>query len=132
MAGSDVLTPTLRVIDVSNPSSPVETGIYTATLRSPADLFVADGYAYVADQEAGLRVIDARDPTAIAEVGGLAMPGSPQQLAVQGDLAFVTEVRRWQEDAWHGGGLRVISIANPAQPVEVGYLPVANVRDLAV
>jgi len=57
----------LRVIDVSNPSAPVEAGVYTS---SRADgVTVAGSYAYVAEAGWGLRIIDIYNPTAPFQVG---------------------------------------------------------------
>ena len=71
---------------------------------------VAGSYAYVADEDGGLRVINVANPAAPAEVGPTTRRvrlrrGGGGQLRLRG--------RRY-------GGLRVINVANPAVPAEVG------------
>ena len=73
---------------------------------------VAGNYAYVADDDSGLRVISIADPAHPSEVGYCGTPGLAWGVAVAGNYAYVAD-----EDA----GLRVISIADPAHPSEVGY-----------
>ena len=73
---------------------------------------VAGNYAYVADDEAGLRVISIADPAHPSEVGYFDTPGYARGVAVAGNYAYVAD---------GSSGLRVISIADPAHPTEVGY-----------
>lgn len=53
----------LRVIDVSEPSLPVEVG-FLDTPGFARDVAVSGGLAVVADYDAGLRVIDISEPSA--------------------------------------------------------------------
>ncbi len=108
--------PTLRVIDVSAPSTPVEVG----SLNTPSsadsfeDVAAAGNYAYVADGADGLRVIDVSTPSAPVEVGLLNIPGGANAVAVAGNYAYVAED--------YPGDLRVIDVSTPSAPVEVGLL----------
>ncbi|MEO0070249.1 MAG: hypothetical protein ABIK18_05610, partial [candidate division WOR-3 bacterium] len=69
-------------------------------------------YAYVADRDSGLRVIDVSNPANPNEVGYYNTLGEANGVAVVGSYAYVADER---------AGLRVISIADPAHPNEVGY-----------
>ena len=57
----------LRIVDVSNPSAPVEIGVYD-TPGYAEDIAVAGQYAYVADGHCGLRIVDISDPAHPVEV----------------------------------------------------------------
>ncbi|MGD8805154.1 MAG: PKD domain-containing protein, partial [Chloroflexota bacterium] len=76
---------------------------------------VTGGHAYVADWNAGLRVIDVSNPAAPVEVSHLDTPEFALGIDVAGSYAFVTDY------SWNGG-LHVVDISSPAAPVEVGYL----------
>jgi hypothetical protein len=73
---------------------------------------VCGGYAYVADEDSGLRVISVTDPTNPVEVGSCCVPDRTWFVTLSGGYAYV---------AGHYMGMRVISIADPARPMEVGY-----------
>jgi hypothetical protein len=88
---------------------------FIGSCDTPGDargLAVSGSYAYVADWNAGLRVISVADPTHPAEVGHFEGPDSAVGVAVSGNYAYVIDM---------SAGLRVISVADPANPAEVGY-----------
>jgi ethanolamine utilization microcompartment shell protein EutS len=66
----------------------------------------------VADDEAGLRIIDISTPSAPVEVGFFDTDGSAYGVYVSGSYAYVA-------DQWDG--LRIIDISTPSAPVEVGF-----------
>jgi len=73
------------------------------------------GYLYIASD--GLRIVDARAPQAPREVSYLGFGGFwPKEVAISGD--YVYPILPWR--------LPVISVANPAQPVEVGSASLAQ------
>jgi hypothetical protein len=74
---------------------------------------VAGSYAYVADYDEGLRVIDISDPAAPVEIAVVNTPGYVLGVAVAGGYAYVAN-----DEA----GLRVIDISSPSAPVEVGFV----------
>ena len=101
------------VIDVSEPSNPVEIGFWD-TDGYARDVMVLGQFAFVADGDEGLRVIDVSVPVAPTEVGFWKPQGiDARNVTVSGDLAFVG-------DFWEG--VWVIDISNPAFPVEIGVL----------
>jgi len=75
---------------------------------------VAGDYAYVADWEAGLRVIDITTPAAPRAAGAVVTPAFARGVAVAGNQAYVAD---WV------GGVRVIDISNPASPKAMGHFP---------
>jgi hypothetical protein len=101
----------LRVIDVSNPSSPVEVGFYDTTGTAWA-VAVFARHAFVADGWEGLRVIDVSTPSNPIEVGFL---GTPEycsgSVTVSGSHLYLAS-----------GTLRVIDVSTPSNPIEVGFI----------
>ena len=72
---------------------------------------VSGGYAYVADYQSGLRVIDVSTPSTPVEVAFVDTPDHAQGVAISGGYAYVADYR---------SGLRVIDVSPPSTPVEVG------------
>jgi hypothetical protein len=78
--------PRLVVVDVGDPARPVEvgrTGVLPGVVR---DVAVSGSYAYVADGDAGLRVIDVSNPSSPREVGAYDTPGDAWGVAVSGTM----------------------------------------------
>jgi hypothetical protein len=69
-------------------------------------------YAYVADGDSGLRIINVSDPAHPGEVGFYDTPGYAYGVAVSGSYAYVAD---------GDSGLRIINVADPAHPSEVGF-----------
>jgi len=86
------------------------------------DVKVVGNYAYVALGEAGLAVIDVRNPTNCVRVGGCDTSGFAQAVAVSGDHAYVA-------DGY--SGVQVIDVSVPTSCVRVGGY-VTSVRAVGV
>jgi hypothetical protein len=106
----------LRIVDISNPNSPVQAGFYD-TPGFALGVAAGASYAYIADGANGLRVIEVGDPASAAEVGFLDTPGFANGVAVAGNYAYVAD----------GSSLRVINVSNPAAPSQTGSAPVPAV-----
>jgi hypothetical protein len=77
-----------------------------------AKAVVVDGhYAFVADKESGLQIIDISDPTGPSLVGTYDTPDWASDVAVAGHHAYVAD---------YNSGLQVIDIYDPASPVLAG------------
>jgi len=76
------------------------------------DVAVSGSYAYVADSDSGLRVIDISTPSSPTEVGFYDTPYLAKDVAVSGNYAYVADSE---------SGLRVIDISTPSNPTEVGF-----------
>lgn len=101
----------LSVVDISQPSSPIVLG------SSPADecsysASVSGSYAFVSEVLSGFQVVDISNPSLPRRVAGRDSP----------DLAYGLDL----DEEGHlfladsEGGLRVFSVANQLQPVEIG------------
>jgi len=116
------------IIDVStNPANPVETGFIPGAGSIWRDVKIYDHYAYVTNETGnGLDIIDLSDPW------------NPQ-LAAQ-YFGFWTAHNLYIDDGYAyiagsnlgSGGIRILDLSNPVQPVEVGSWEVTYVHDLYV
>jgi hypothetical protein len=73
---------------------------------------VANGFAFVAEDASGVRILDVSDPTLPAEVSAIDTPGTANSVALAGDYAYVAD--------W-GGGLQILEVSDPAFPSESGF-----------
>ena len=101
----------LRVINVSDPTSPSEIGYYSAP-GCANGIAISGSYADLAAEDLGLRIIDISTPSSPKEVGFCATPDRAYGVAVSGSYAYVAD---WS------AGLRVIAVSTPSSPEEVGY-----------
>ena len=101
----------LRIIDVGNPTAPIEIGFFK-TDGFVRDVFVKGTYAYVADDWKGFRIIDISNPSSPSQVGYLDTEGTAMSVFVVDNMAYIAD---------NSGGLRIINIQNPSSPSEVGY-----------
>jgi hypothetical protein len=109
----------LHVVDMSVPSSPVETGLVEFSFDgSFTDVVIAGEYAYLpwinqfGSPQSGLKVIDVHDPSAPFEAGSIDFSNDwIDGFAVHGGYAYVGTL-----DAF-----RIIDVSTPTAPVEVGF-----------
>jgi len=94
---------------VSDPGNPVEIGSFD-TPGNASDVAIDGNYAYIADTEAGFRILDLSDLRNPAEAASVsAIITSPNGVDVSGNFAYVTD-----------GSLRVFDVSDPGNPVEAG------------
>jgi hypothetical protein len=116
----------LRVMDLSDPASPVEVGVCRSLdLMSLVGKVAAvvDDYAYIiyhggSSKIGGLRIVDVSDPAAPAEVGTFVAGNLVRDAAVSGDYAYLLV----------GQGiprLAILDVSDPEHPAEVGLDPMA-------
>jgi len=100
-----------------------EGGSYiTGFVYTPGDaygVYVSGSYAYVADDNSGLQVIDISDPASPYIVGSVDTPGDAHNVYISGSYAYVADVN---------SSLQVIDISDPASPYIVGSV---NIPDYA-
>ncbi len=101
----------LRSIDISDPAAPARAGFLAGGIEGVA---VSGNYAYAAESERGLLVIDITNPAELVEVGACETPdiAAAYVVAVDGNYAYV---------AGSAGLVWVIDVTNPAAPVRIGY-----------
>ena len=108
----------LRIISVADLENPEEVGYYDTGYA--LGVTVSGDYAYVADDDSGLRIISVSDPDHPEEVGYFDTPQSAQGVTVSGNYAYLASNPEWNDEEYVGGGLRIISVADPEHPEEVG------------
>jgi hypothetical protein len=81
---------------------------------------VSGNFVYVADNSAGLRIVNVSNPTNPVEIGYYDGPGNAKSVALQGNYAYVACTGNFD------GGLYVINVTNPIIPVQVGYFHFAG------
>ncbi|MCK4543972.1 T9SS type A sorting domain-containing protein, partial [candidate division WOR-3 bacterium] len=80
----------LRLINVSNPTSPTEIGFYD-TGDEAWGVYVKDTIAYVADGGDGLRLINVANPTSPTEIGFYDTGDYAQGVYVQDTIVYVAD-----------------------------------------
>jgi hypothetical protein len=123
--GSRVHMPTstarLFVVDVSDPSEPVEIGRLEDEKTVGAMAF-PDGRV-VMGRHYGLEVWDLDDPSEPTRLGAMRLPGEIRDVVVHDDLAFVANLR---------AGMRVVDLREPGFPRVRGGLELERPAGVAV
>ncbi|MCL0082383.1 SpoIID/LytB domain-containing protein [Dehalococcoidia bacterium] len=105
----------LRIIDVSNPRSPIIIG----SIDTPdwaVDVSISGNHAFVADRKDGLRIIDISNPRSPFIIGSVDTPGHATDVFISGNHAFVAFLTE------HRGGLQIIDVSNPRSPIIIGSI----------
>ena len=118
----------LSIVDVSNPAAPALRG-QIAWDFVQRDLRVETGYAYVIDQDVGLRVVDVSDPDSPTQITFVDLGASTnaERIDVADGHAYVI--------GWESGSvyrLYVIDLTDPTMPEIVTSPTIASARDIVV
>ncbi|MBD3336122.1 MAG: hypothetical protein GF355_11465 [Candidatus Eisenbacteria bacterium] len=105
----------LRIVDVSDPSAPVERGSYLIPGEARG-LAPAGDYLCIAAKDAGLRIVDVSDPDAPVEAASYVVPGV-LDVEVAGDRAYVSS---WD---YAEGGFLILDLSDPENPALVSRYP---------
>ncbi|MBP9502151.1 MAG: hypothetical protein KBF17_08330 [Candidatus Promineofilum sp.] len=99
----------VRVIDVSDKTAPMDTGVAYDVLARSTDVAVADGYIYsIGGNE--LNIVDVSNPSAPWVIGTVGSINGAQKVVVSGDYAYIAAA----------SGLHIINIADKAAPYDTG------------
>jgi hypothetical protein len=113
----------LQILDLTNPSSPAFVSVGTRETGGPAEAIQVVGhYAYLADGDSGLQIIDLTDTNGLIRVAQLRTAGYAHAIQIVGTNAYVGI------DA----GLELIDVSNPKAPARVSALDIGRVEDLQV
>jgi hypothetical protein len=105
--------PRLAILDVSTPGHPNSAGETEPLPNVVHGVAVEGPHVYIADRDAGLRIVDVSNPGAPIEVGVYDTAGNCLDVAVSGGLAYL---------AAGGAGLNIVDIADVGAPGSVGSL----------
>jgi hypothetical protein len=140
----------LWVFNVARPDVPTQSGFSGLDGTVPAlGVDVAGDIAYVAAGEQGIVVVDVSNPAQPQVVGTYTytdptpgyVAGAAQRVVAttcrigtaQQPCVFVAEAPATVDDQQQGGGLRILNVQDPANPVQIGYLNLGQaVNDLTV
>jgi hypothetical protein len=114
----------LYIIDITNPSVPVLLNRFQSITSYPQDISVENGYAYIADGNGGVEVVDVIDPMNPSVFGYVDLIDGSTGIKVVGDYAYVSE--------YILGGLQIVDISNPANPLLTGWYQPSGVFALGV
>lgn len=119
----------LSIFDISEPEEPGLSGSLAILDWYFFDSALSDAVAYLVginvsgpDETGGLVIADLSDPSAPVEAGVFEIPGFTGGVVVQGDTAFLVGNHRDEVSQEMIFDLRVMDIADPFLPIEVGYL----------
>jgi hypothetical protein len=101
------------VVDVSVPTTPTVVGQITLTYVS--DLFVDEPYLYVAQQGAGLKVVNVANPADPFVTGSLSVNAVVWGVSVADGYAYLAG-----DDNSNVAGLWVVDVSNPTNPTLAG------------
>lgn len=105
------------VVNIKSPRHPRTVG--SCELPAVArDVAILGQHAFVATDNAGLRVLDISDPRSPREVGFLEMPGDSRCVAVRGKMCYVGDPGNAADQ--EAGAVRIVDISNPREPRLVG------------
>jgi len=128
----------LVIVDVSDPESPKGINFCCDCVRQPRYLEgpydwgraveVFGNYAYLGDNNAGLRIVDISQPAHPVEVGVYKVEGGEEiwrkygggevrKIEVVGDYVYIP---------YDNFDFRVVDISNPSNPAEVGFYPIVG------
>lgn len=116
--------PDIKSVAAAGVATPFGYG-FLGEYRTPGEatgVAVDDGYAYIADGTAGLRVIDISDRLSVSEVGNCATSGAAVDVVLSGDYAVL---------ACGADGVDIVSISDPTHPTVVGWNGI-EAADIAV
>jgi len=104
----------IYAVDVTYPSAPWAVSEFVIPALSEINRIDIQGnLLYVAEQDAGLLVVDITDPTAMFVAGTHDTPGGAEDVRVSGSHAYVADAE---------SGLRIVDIREPSSLTEVGYV----------
>jgi len=99
--------PRLVILDMTNPAHPTKVGESPVLPDIVQGITVSDNYAYVADYNGGLQIIDISIPSAPKLIGSYDTPGYATDVAVSNGYAYVADYIK---------GFQIINVSNPAAP----------------
>ncbi len=101
----------LEIINVKDMGNIFTVGVYNDTSGAVSEFTIRDTLCYIADVDAGLKIVNISNPANPKEVGSYDTPGYACGVTVVDTLAYIGDLN----------SLRVIDVKDPTNPQEVGY-----------
>jgi len=103
------------VVDISNPQSPQEVGIFQKPGESFVDLAVTGNFGYITTEERGFYIVDLSNPASPFEVSFFELSGA-SKVVIQEHYAYI-----WKQ--YYGlqarAKLYILNVSNPKNPIGV-------------
>lgn len=109
----------LVIYDISNPEQPILLSKHTMPKPHGVDVIVKDEYAYVADGQGGLRIIDVSDSTNPVGTGNFTPVGYIYALSLYCDSIILLASEPVPQHNYCGG-LWIVNIKDPYNPYPLG------------
>jgi hypothetical protein len=100
----------LLILDVSDPSNPVELGSYDE-IGYPDQLAVVDEIVFITDRFGPLHIINVTDPSNPEKIGEYVGSGETYDIEIIGEIAYLAD---WNQ------GVNVLNISDPTNPELIG------------
>ncbi len=91
--------------------------ISSSLIGNTLDVFVDGNYAYVTNEEEGLKVVNITDPSTPNVVGTYDTADIAQSVYIDGDYAYITD---YQGEVLQDKNFLVLNIADPTNPTHLG------------
>jgi len=112
----------LYVLDISNPSNPIEIGVYDFGEGVWAQIIDIQGdKAYIALDSKKMSIFDISNPAELVQIGSMDFDKNPADIKVKDNYAFLS-----------GSALRVIDVSNPAEPFQVYSISTEYSRNIVL
>jgi hypothetical protein len=125
-------SPTLRILDLSDPAAPVEVGSFY-TPYGARDVEVVGGRAYLTTW-GEVRIVDVSDPAQPVEIGSFSAQCDAADVEVVGNYAYLVDqpLGTWTLLCRVSlvSKLRVIDVSNPAAPTQVSETDIDFYTDI--
>jgi len=108
-------TDALRIVDVSQPSNPTLIGACSLPWGSASAVALNGGYAYVGDQDGGLRIVRISSPSSPVETGHYDTVGYVIGVGWKDNYLYTTSLFAPRET-----GVRIYQVSDPSRPIQVG------------
>ena len=106
----------VRIINISDPSSPVYSGEITGASDWFQSVTVRGSFAYICDYGFGLKIVNISDPANPVIVSEYASGSKAARVQLDGDFAYIA----------HGDSIKIADVSDPANPVAKGSLAVED------
>jgi hypothetical protein len=103
----------LYIFDISDPVNPVKVSRYTGLISKGYDIDVVGDFAYIADWNGGMEVIDVTIKPSPQARGYISLPDAPWSIDVQENHAFLAD--------YINGGVQVVNVTDPDNLSIDGY-----------
>jgi len=119
----DALDDTLKVIDITDPTTPAVISSIDLTTQSPVGIAVAGRYVYIVySVSADLEVFDVSNPKLPVKIGDVTPGGALRSVTVSGKYVYTIS---------SDNKLKVIDVSVPSLPVTVGNVSITSGGGLA-